>query len=246
MLKAEQLEAPYCAQCGTEIVFHNSRQLYLALTKLLPELTKLLERHPGWRKNAIAFTRRYLDEGVRDRAITHDLDWGVDVPKAGYERKRIYIWAENVLGYLSMSNTLYLERGTAFEDLWGHDARHYYVHGKDNIPFHTVILPALLLARNSGLHLPDEIISSEYMTLEGKRISTSRNWAVWAKDLTERFQPDAIRYFFLANGPERRDADFSWREFAEHINGELVGTYGNFVNRTLSCRRQKFYSDGLI
>lgn len=82
--------------------------------------------------------------------------------------------------------------------------------------------------------------------MRGRRISTSENWAVWAKDLTERFQPDAIRYFFLANGPERRDADFSWREFAERINGELVGTYGNFVNRTLSCRRQKFYSDGLI
>lgn len=238
VLEAEQLKTPRCAQCGAEIGFRRSRQLCLALTKLLPELAALLERHPGWRKNATAFTRRYLDEGLRDRAITRDLDWGIDVPKEGYEHKKIYIWAENVLGYLSMSEAVCRERAAEFHAHWGPDARHYYVHGKDNIPFHTVILPALLLAYKDaggeGLHLPDEIISSEYMTLEGRRISTSKNWAVWAKDLVDRYQPDAIRYFFLANGPERRDADFSWREFAERTNGELVGAYGNFVNRTLA------------
>lgn len=238
VLEAELLKAPRCAQCGAEIEFCQSKQLYLALTKLLPELTALLEQHPDWRKNAIAFTRRYLDEGLRDRAVTRDLDWGIGVPKAGFECKKIYIWAENVLGYLSMSEAVCRERGADFHALWGPDAQHYYVHGKDNIPFHTVILPALLLAyRDAGgeaLRLPDEIISSEYMTLEGKRISTSQNWAVWAADLLSSFQPDAIRYFFLANGPERRDADFSRREFAERTNGELVGAYGNLVNRTLA------------
>ena len=248
VLEAEQLQAAHCAQCGAAIEFRQSKQLYLALTKLLPELTALLESHPGWRKNAIAFTRRYLDEGLRDRAITRDLDWGIDVPKAGYEHKKIYIWAENVLGYLSMSEAVCRERGTDFRALWGLEARHYYVHGKDNVPFHTVILPALLLAYGDAggeaFHLPDEIISSEYMTLEGRRISTSQNWAVWAKDLAAHYQPDAIRYFFLVNGPERRDADFSPHEFAERINGELVGAYGNFINRTLAFLQK--YGEGKV
>lgn len=248
VLEAEQLRDAHCAQCGAAIEFRQSRQLYLALTKLLPELTALLERHPNWRNNAIAFTRRYLNEGLRDRAITRDLDWGISVPKAGYNHKKIYIWAENVLGYLSMSEAVCREKGADFRALWGPGARHYYVHGKDNIPFHTVILPALLLAYEDAgggaLHLPDEIISSEYMTLEGRRISTSKNWAVWAKDLLSRAQPDAIRYFFLANGPERRDADFSQREFAERTNGELVGAYGNLINRTLAFLQK--YRNGTV
>ncbi len=194
----------------------------------------MLNNHPNWRKNAIAFTKRYIDEGLRDRAITRDLDWGVSVPKAGYEDKKIYIWAENVLGYLSASAALCEERGIPFEELFGENARHYYVHGKDNIPFHTIILPSLLLGHGENLRLPDDIISSEYVTLEGRKISTSQGWAVWAKDLVAKYNPDTIRYFFIANGPEKRDTDFSWREFSERNNSELVGAWGNFVNRTLA------------
>ncbi len=180
------------------------------------------------------FHKRYLDEGLRDRAITRNLDWGIDVPKEGYEDKKIYIWAENVLGYLSAAGAVAQSRGIAFKEVWGSHARQYYVHGKDNIPFHTIILPALLLAHGENLRLPDEMISSEFLTLEGRKISTSRNWAIWAKDIVEKYNPDSLRYFFLANGPEKRDTDFSWREFAERNNGELLGAYGNFVNRTLA------------
>lgn len=187
---------------------------------------------------------RYLDEGLRDRAITRDLDWGIDVPKPGYENKRIYIWAENVLGYLSASARLCAARGIPFHELFGKNARHYYVHGKDNIPFHTIILPALLLAHGEGLRLPDDILSSEYVTLEGRKISTSQNYAVWARELADRYNPDAVRYFFLINGPEKRDTDFSWREFAERNNSELVGAWGNFVNRTLAFITK--YLDGRI
>ena len=165
---------------------------------------------------------------------SRDLDWGIDVPKRGYEDKKIYIWAENVLGYLSATFVLCEERGIDFKEAYGTESRHYYVHGKDNIPFHTIILPSLLLAHGDGLHLPDNIISSEYMTLEGRKISTSQNWAVWAKDLAEEYNPDAIRYFFIANGPEKRDTDFSWREFKKQNNSELVGAWGNLVNRTLA------------
>ena len=108
------------------------------------------------------------------------------------------------------------------------------MHGKDTIPFHTIVLPALLLAHGENWRLPDDIISSEYLTLEGRKISTSQNWAIWVKDIVENYTPDALRYFLIANGPEKRDTDFSWREFVERNNGELLGAYGNFVNRTLA------------
>jgi methionyl-tRNA synthetase len=233
VLEPEQLIHPQCFECHSELEFKSSTQLYIALSRLEKELTYYLEEHPKWRKNAVAFTRRYIEEGLRDRAITRDLEWGIEVPKKGYENKKIYIWAENVLGYLSASNVLLKERGLEFSNLWGEDAKHYYVHGKDNIPFHTIILPSLLLAHGGGLRLPDDIISSEYLTLEGRKISTSQNWAIWAKDIVSRYNPDALRYFFITNGPEKRDTDFSWHEFVERNNSELLGAYGNFVNRTL-------------
>ncbi len=234
VLDADGVVDACCADCGTPVSFGETKQIFLLISKLDGELRELLEGHPGWRKNAAAFTRRYIDEGLRDRAITRDLDWGIEVPREGYEDKRIYIWAENVLGYLSAAARLCEERKVDFKEAYGQKGRHYYVHGKDNIPFHTIILPALLLAHGGGLHLPDDIISSEYMTLEGKKISTSRNRAVWAKELAERYDPDTIRYFFIANGPEKRDADFSWREFQRQNDSELVGAWGNFVNRTLA------------
>lgn len=234
VVEPETLSDPKCSLCGRTPEFRDSKQLYLAVSKFKKELEHFIDVHPDWRKNALSFSRRYIDEGLRDRAVTRDLDWGIDVPMAGFEGKKIYIWAENVLGYLSMSYAVAKERGQSFEALWGKQAKHYYVHGKDNIPFHTIILPSLLMAHGGNWHLPDEIISSEYLTLEGRKISTSRNWAIWVKDIAGRYNPDAIRYFFIANGPEKRDTDFSWHEFINSNNGELVGAYGNFVNRTLA------------
>lgn len=235
VLEPENLVEPICSICNKKISFRNTKHLYIAISKLKKELGNLVNNHPNWRKNAITFSNRYIAEGLRDRALTRDLDWGIEVPYEGYEDKRIYIWAENVLGYLSASKSVAQKRGESFEDLWkkDEDVRHYYVHGKDNIPFHTIILPALLLAHGEGWHLPDEIISSEYLTLEGKKISTSRNYAIWAKDLVEKYNSDSIRYYLTANGPEKKDADFSWREYVNSHNGELLGAYGNFINRSL-------------
>ncbi|NLI57645.1 MAG: methionine--tRNA ligase [Clostridium sp.] len=234
VLEPEAVISPICSECGTKVDFLETTQLYIALSKLEGQLSNYLATKPHWRKNAITFTKRYIDEGLRDRAITRNLDWGIDVPKEGYEDKKIYIWAENVLGYLSVSNVVAKSRGVKFKELWGSNARHYYVHGKDNIPFHTIILPALLLAHGENLRLPDDIISSEYLTLEGRKISTSQNWAIWVKDIVENYNPDSLRYFFITNGPEKRDTDFSWQEFVERNNSELLGAYGNFVNRTLA------------
>ena len=233
VLEPESLTEPICAICKSAVCFRNSRHLYLAVSGLADSLQNLVNSHPQWRKNALSFTDRYLKEGLRDRALTRDLEWGIPVPKEGYENKTIYIWAENVLGYLSASKLAAKKNGTDFDALWGPDARHYYVHGKDNIPFHTIILPALLLAHSKNWHLPDQIISSEYLTLEGRKISTSQNHAIWVSDLLKQYDADYIRYFFLANGPEKKDADFSLREFVRSHNGELLGAYGNFVNRSL-------------
>lgn len=260
ILEPENLVSPKCAVCGNPVGFRNSRHLYIAISRMENKLRELADTHPEWRKNAIAFTNRYIDEGLQDRALTRDLDWGIPVPKEGYENKSIYIWAENVLGYLSASKTAAAQKHAAdnnntsadqvsaennsFKTLWGKNATHYYVHGKDNIPFHTIILPALLIAHGGGWHLPDRIISSEYLTLEGQKISTSKNYAIWVKDMLAHYEPDSIRYFFLAKGPEKKDADFSWREFVYSHNSELLGGYGNFINRSLSFIKK--YWDGII
>ena len=237
VLEPETLINPVCAVCGEKITFAETKHLFLAVTQLVDELKDYVNSYPNWRKNAAAFSNRYINEGLRDRALTRSLDWGITVPKEGWEDKKIYIWAENVLGYLSASFRVCIEQKTEFTKLWGVEAKHYYVHGKDNIPFHTIILPSLLLAHGETIarewHLPDEIVSSEYLTLEGRKISTSRNWAVWVPDIIERYEPDSLRYFFIANGPERKDSDFSWRDYVNSHNGELVGAYGNLINRSL-------------
>ncbi|GKX28924.1 methionine--tRNA ligase 1 [Vallitalea longa] len=231
VLEPENLVNGTCAICGEKISYKKSEHLYLKLSDYEVRLKNLVDESKYWRKNAVDFTNRYINEGLRDRALTRDIDWGIDVPKEGYADKKIYIWAENVLGYLSSCKAVTDDK--AFEEYWKNsDAIHYYVHGKDNIPFHTIILPSLLLANEENYHLPDRIISSEYLTLEHKKISTSRNYAVWIKDLIDNYDPDTIRYFLIANGPEKRDTDFSFRELINRHNKELLGTYGNLINRT--------------
>lgn len=236
LLDPSDLSDRTCKLCGSTPVERSTEHYYIALSRFQTELEKYAIHAQGWRENAKQLTRRYLDEGLHDRAATRDLSWGVDVPVSGFEDKKIYVWIEAVSGYLSASKQWAEETGGDWESFWlkGEDnIKSYYVHGKDNIPFHTLIWPAILLGAGE-LHLPDHIISCEYMTLEGKKFSTSRNWAVWVPDLLSRYDPDSIRYFLIANGPEKRDTDFSWREFIHSHNGELLGAYGNLVNRTLA------------
>lgn len=231
-----------CKICGNPPIERPTEHFYLALSQFQAELTEYLENCRGWKDNAIQLTRRYLDEGLQDRAATRDLTWGVAVPVEGFDEKKIYVWVEAVSGYLSASKQWASQTGKSWESFWLDEEKNltaYYVHGKDNIPFHTLIWPALLLGVGE-LHLPDRIISCEYMTLEGKKFSTSRNWAVWVPDILKKYQPDSIRYFLIANGPEKRDTDFSWREFIHSHNGELLGAYGNFVNRTLAFIDKSF------
>ncbi|MCI8827100.1 MAG: methionine--tRNA ligase [Lachnospiraceae bacterium] len=241
VLEPESLIKPECAVCHQAISFQISKHLYISLSKLESQIKSFINAHSHWKKNAVAFSEKYIGEGLKDRALTRDLDWGIKVPKEGYENKTIYIWTENVLGYLSASKEA---AGEEFSNLWGKEAKHYYVHGKDNIPFHTIILPALLIANGEGWHLPDEIVSSEHLTLEGRKISTSQNHAIWIKDIINEYQPDSLRYYLLANGPEKRDADFSIKEFKTSHNSELVGAYGNFVHRSLTFIKK--YLEGTV
>lgn len=243
LLEPVGLNEPKCGICGEVPVFRLTEHFFLALSKLEEFINGYIIGSRGWRGNAVSLSQRYVDEGLRDRAVTRDLEWGISVPVEGFESKKIYVWVEAVLGYLSASRKWAQTTGFDWQTLWSDNSLHYYIHGKDNIPFHTIILPALLKA-HGNLHLPDRIISSEYVTLEGRKISTSQNWAVWVPYLLENYSADSIRYFFIVNGPEKRDIDFSWREFINSHNGELLGAYGNFVNRSLVFVQK--YFDGKV
>ncbi len=232
---AIELKEKACKICKNKPTTKNTEHFYFALSKFQNEINSYVDsKKSNWRENAVNLTQRYLNEGLVDRAATRDLDYGISTPIEGFGNKKIYVWIEAVLGYLTASKMWALRSGDDWEKFWkGDDVLAYYVHGKDNIPFHTVILPALLLGTKENLHLPDIIISSEFLNLEGKKISTSKDWAVWLPYLLEKYNPDSIRYFLITNGPEKRDGDFSWREFINSHNSELLGCFGNFVNRNI-------------
>ena len=221
----------------------DSEHFYLRLSafqKILEEWTAKIDG--SWRLNARNFSKGFLKQGLHDRAITRDTDYGISVPVKGYEDKKIYVWFEAVTGYLSASKHWAQSRGKPddWKKWWKNEnSIHYYVHGKDNIPFHTIIWPAMLFGDGS-LKTPDRIISSEYLKLEGKQFSTSRGWAVWLSDFLESFDSETLRYFLVVNGPESSDSNFKWDLYAQRVNNELIGTFGNLINRVLSLSKKHF------
>ncbi|MRG85989.1 methionine--tRNA ligase [Salinibacillus xinjiangensis] len=224
-----------CKTCGDTPTTKHTEHFYFKLSSFQEELESYVshaKKNHLWRNNAIRFSESYLKEGLHDRAVSRDLPNGVPVPVKGYEDKKVYVWIEAVSGYFSASKKWAEQTGQDESAFWNEETRSYYVHGKDNIPFHSIIWPSILLGIQKRA-LPTHIVSNEYLTIEQKKLSTSRNWAVWIPDLLKRYNPDSIRYFLTINAPENRDADFSWREFVYSHNGELLGAYGNFVNRTL-------------
>ena len=251
ILEPEDLLSPRCILCQGTPVAKEQTQLYIKLSALQDKLQKFFdERKDKWTTNAQGMTQRYLSEGLHDRAITRSMDWGIEIPKDGWDDKRIYIWAENVLGYLSASSPKFYspldKRGGAPTGVTGcvNDLLHIYVHGKDNIPFHSLILPGLLMAGGQGYHLPDLIVSSEYVTIGGAKISKSKGNIIPAHVMYENFDVDMVRYFFLRIMNDKRDSNFTPTDFVNIINGELVNNFGNLVNRTLSFIKTKF--DGAI
>lgn len=239
------LKTPRCRACKTVPQAQETEHLFLKLSAFRDSLMGWVKEQKHWRNNVLNFTYRYLEEGLKDRAITRDISWGIPVPIPGYENKRIYVWFEAVIGYLSASKEWAQATGIpdSWQRFWQGDVKSYYFIGKDNIPFHTIIWPAMILGYG-GLKLPYDVPANEFLNLEGEKLSTSRNWAVWAPDFLERYGADPLRYYLSANMPETGDADFSWSDFFKRNNNELVATYGNLVHRVLTFTWRKF--DGKI
>ncbi|MBI2329338.1 MAG: methionine--tRNA ligase, partial [Chloroflexi bacterium] len=244
-LNPAELIDPHCRICGTIPVFKDSEHFFLKLTAFEDRLLAWVRQQSHWRQNVLNFTTRYLEEGLKDRAITRDIDWGVAVPVAGFENKRIYVWFEAVIGYLSATKEWAKSGGDEekWRSFWQGDVKSYYFIGKDNIAFHTIIWPAMLMGYD-GLNLPYDVPANEFLTIEGRKLSTSQSWAVWLPDYLERYDPDPLRYLLSINMPETGDTDFSWREFVRRNNDELVATYGNLVNRVLTFVYRNF--DGCV
>ena len=235
-----------CVICGTAPDFRESEHLFFRLSGFQESLLDWVRKQTHWRPNVLNFTRRYLEDGLKDRAVTRDIDWGVTVPVEGYEDKRIYVWFEAVTGYLSAAIEWAQRSGDAsrWKDFWQDPGtRSYYFIGKDNIPFHTIIWPAMLMG-HGGFNLPYDVPANEFLSLEERKFSTSQDWAVWLPDYLSRFDPDPLRYLLSINMPETGDTDFTWAEFVRRNNEELVATYGNLVHRVLSFSYRNF--DGLI
>ena len=250
-LDASELRNPRSRINGEVPQFVETEHFFLDLPALAETLGSWLQTRTDWRPNVLKFSLNLLDD-VRPRAMTRDIDWGIPVPLPGWEEnpaKRLYVWFDAVIGYLSAS--VEWARRSGDDDAWRQwwndpDARSYYFMGKDNITFHSQIWPAELLGYagkgDKGgapgvfgeLNLPTEVVSSEFLTMEGRQFSSSRGVVIYVRDMLARYQPDALRYFIATAGPETQDTDFTWSEFVRRTNDELVAGWGNLVNRTAS------------
>jgi len=240
---------------GAPPVFKETEHFFLDLPAFAEQLTNWIAGQAHWRPNVRNFSLNFLKE-LKPRAITRDLDWGVPIPLPEYaerDDKRIYVWFDAVIGYLSASVEWAKNRGTpdAWRDWWqNRDARHYYFMGKDNIVFHSVIWPSILIGYGNGgaigggagepLQLPYDIVSSEFLTMEGKKFSSSRGIVIYVNDVLSRYDADPLRFFLTIAGPENQDTDFTWAEFVRRNNDELVATWGNLANRVLSIAHRNF------
>jgi methionyl-tRNA synthetase len=239
---------------GTTPVFKETNHLFLDLPAFAEQLTEWIKGNEHWRPNVRNFSLGLVKE-LKPRPMTRDLDWGVPVPVPGYaerEDKRIYVWFDAVIGYLSASIEWAANRGTpdAWRDWWQDpEAQHAYFMGKDNIVFHSVIWPSILLGYGEGgeygagrgrLTLPRNLVASEFLTMEGKQFSVSRGVSIAIGDFLSRYDPDPLRYLLTAGGPETQDTDFTWSEFVRRNNDELVANWGNLVNRTLTSAHRNF------
>ena len=245
-LDPQELVNMVCRICGSAPFIRETEHFFLRLSAFEDRLLEWVRAQSHWRPNVRNFTIGFLEGGLHDRAITRDIEWGVPIPLDGYDGKRIYVWFEAVIGYLSASKEWARASGQAdrWKDFWQQEeCRSYYFMGKDNIPFHTVIWPAMLMGY-VGLNLPYDVPANEYMNLEGSKLSTSRNWAIWLPDYLDRYGPDPLRYVIAADMPETSDSDFSWREYVRRNNDELVATYGNLVHRVLTMVARNF--DGMV
>ena len=235
---------PHSIIDGATPEFRETTHLFLDLPAFKERLVAWIDAQTHWRPNVRNFALNLARE-LKPRAMTRDINWGVPVPVDGYpeDTKRIYVWFDAVIGYLSAAVewSHNVDRPEAWREWWQNPAaRSFYFMGKDNIPFHTVIWPSILLGYGDDLQLPYNVVSSEYLTMSGSKASTSRGHAIWVKDFLERYEADSLRYYLTAAGPETQDSDFTWEEYVRRTNDELLANWGNLVNRTLVNAHRNF------
>lgn len=242
-LDAMELKDPRSKRSGATPVPRETTHLFFKWSAFTEKLEQYVAGKSWWRPNVINFTRRYLQEGLVDSAVTRDLAWGIPVPIEGFQDKAIYVWFEAVIGYFSASIEWARSKGEpeAWKRWWLDPAAEtYYFVGKDNIPFHSIRWPAVLIGLEEGLNLPHNVPANEFLNLEHQPFSTSRNWAVWANDFLDRYDPDPLRYYLTINAPESNDSDFLWHEFLRKNNDELVAAWGNLAQRVTTFTRKNF------
>ncbi|MEM0057945.1 MAG: methionine--tRNA ligase [Candidatus Bathyarchaeia archaeon] len=245
LLEPTTLIEPYCVICKGKPVVRKTKHWYFDLAKFSDKLAEYISENKQLPANAKNFSLNLIKEGLKPRAVTRDVSWGIPAPFPGAEGKTIYVWVEAVLGYVSATIEYFRNRGDpeGWKAYWfDKNAKTLYFIGKDNIPFHTIILPALLMASHENYNLPWNVSATEFLQFKGEKASKSLRIGIWIDEALELFPPDYWRYFLIATRPETKDSNFSWEIFAEKINADLNDTYGNFVHRTLSFINKHFDS----
>ncbi len=239
-LSPTELINPRSALSGEKPVMKPTKNWYLPLDKIQPQLEEYIASHPEWKTNVLGQVKSWLNDGLRPRAMTRDLDWGVKVPLPDTDGKVLYVWFDAPIGYISMTKELTDQWQKYWQDP---EARLVNFIGKDNIVFHCLIFPAMCMADGRFI-VADNVPANEFMNLEGDKISTSRNWAVWLHEYLREFEgkQDVLRYALAASAPETKDSDFTWGDFQTRNNSELVGIFGNFVNRAVVLTQKNFDS----
>jgi methionyl-tRNA synthetase len=243
LLEPTSLIEPYCIICKSKPIVKTTRHWYIDLTKLEKPLIAYIEGNNQLPSNSKSFSLNWIKEGLKPRAVTRDVEWGIAAPFKGAEGKTIYVWVEAVMGYVSAA--IEYSQNVGKPDLWREywfdkDAKTLYFVGKDNIPFHTIILPALLLASGQGYNLPYNVSATEFLQFRGQKASKSQKVGIWIDEALEMFPVDYWRFFLIATRPESKDTNFTWSAFADKINADLNDTFGNFIHRTLSFINSKF------
>ncbi len=236
-LNSNEVVDKHCKVCGSETITKDITHLYFKLTAFESDIRDLIEkRSDTWRKNALVEAQKYVDMGLADRIATRTLDWGIKVPFVGYEDKRVYVWIDALLGYFSLGKEVAETRGINFDEFMSDSNPNlvtYYVHGKDNIQFHTVIFPAIIKGLSNNYRLPDYMISSAFVSLDDEKNNTSSGNLITINELLELFDKDTLRFYFLYNGPEENNVVFSIDEMIDYHNNYLVGKIDYFITRTL-------------
>jgi methionyl-tRNA synthetase len=243
LLETTLLVEPHCAICGSNPVRRKTTHWYFDLPRFSNEISKYLEDNKQLPDNARNFSLNLVKEGLKPRAVTRDVSWGIKAPFPGSENKSIYVWIEAVLGYVSATIEHFKNRRETerWKEYWfDKKTKTFYFIGKDNIPFHTIILPALLLASGEDYNLPWNVSTTEFLQFKGEKLSKSQRIGIWSDEALELFPADYWRFYLMATRPETKDSNFSWDMFTEKVNGDLNDTFGNFVHRTLTFINTQF------